>query len=84
MKALPAPGWGRHALHYHTIILVATLRRKHQPAFRCSSLGSLDTGSGREIPMKCHGTRVPAYVIVFLPQIIVVLRIDAFQAAVSF
>ena len=29
-----------------------------QPDFRCSSLGSLDTGSGREIPVKCHGTDV--------------------------
>ena len=37
---------------------VTTLGMKLQPGFRCSSLGSLDTGGGGgrhgEIPLKCH------------------------------
>ena len=36
----------------------ATLRLQLQPAFRCSSLSTLDPSSGREIPAICHGTGV--------------------------
>ena len=31
---------------------------KLQPGFHCSSLSTLDTGSGREAPAICHGTGV--------------------------
>ena len=34
------------------------LRMTMQPVFRLSSLGSLDSGSGRQIPVKFHGTGV--------------------------
>ena len=59
-------------VEYHKVI--TTLRIKQQPDFRCSSLGSLETG---EIPVKCHGL---AYGRV-LPRI---LGMGGFQAAVSF
>ena len=37
---------------------LTTLRTKLQPVFHCSSLSTLDPGSGREIPAICHGTGV--------------------------
>ena len=39
------------------------------PVLRRSSLGSLDTGSGWEIPVKCHGTGV--WHVTFYPRILV-------------
>ena len=48
----------------HNQHTIATLRMKLQPVFRCSSLSTLDTGSGRKIPAICHG---PAYHAVFTP-----------------
>ena len=46
---------------------LSTLRMKLQPAFRCSSLGSLDTGSGRtENPGNMSGTGV--YHGIFIPE----------------
>ena len=39
---------------------VSTLlvRMNPQPVFRCASLSTLDTGSGRETPTVCHGSGV--------------------------
>ena len=58
----------------------SALRMKLQiPCFRCSSLSTLDTGSGREIPAICHGTGVCT--CCFYPRI---LGMGRFQVAVAF
>ena len=40
------------------LTMLTTLRMQRQLVFRCSSLSTLDPGSGREIPVICHDTGV--------------------------
>ena len=49
-----APTLTRFRVHF----FLTTLRMQLQPVFRCSSLSTLDPGSGREIPAIRHGTGV--------------------------
>ena len=64
--------------------MVSMLRIKLLPAFRRSSLSTLDTGSGWEIPAICHGAGVWLGVTDSLYPRILELGNGRFQAAVSF
>ena len=64
-----------HIPHDPPTVLVSThTHAKNEPlripclALLGSSLSTLDTASARDIPAICHGTAVPAYGMVFLPQ----------------